>query len=80
MAYKEVLKAYREAETHMWEKDCWAARMSEVPHWIIIIIRRMSSYYNIIEHIHIGFRPFKLKCVFIYFINYSRKLSEILSP
>ena len=61
----------------MWEKDCWAACMSEVPHWIIIIRRRMSSYYNIIEHIHIRLRPFKLKCVFIYFINYSRKLSEI---
>ena len=37
--------------------------MSKVSHWIKI--RRMSSYYNILEHIPIGYRPFGLKCLYI---------------
>ena len=77
MVHKEALKAHREAETHMLEDDCWVAHVSEVPHWIIILKRRMSIYYNIIDHIPIEFRPFKVKCVFICFINYSRKLTKV---
>ena len=37
--------------------------MSKVSHWIKI--RKMSSYYNILEHIPIGYRPFGLKCLYI---------------
>ena len=43
------------------------------------MMREMSNYYNIIEHVSIKFRPFGLECVFICYINYSRKL-KCLSP
>ena len=69
----------RVVETHTWGGDCWVTRVSEVPHWIKM--RRMSSSYNIIEHIPIGLRPFGLKCVSICYINYSRKLPKVfISP
>ena len=41
----------------------------------------MSNKYNVIEYIAIGFRHFGLKYVFIYYINYSRKLFKVfISP
>ena len=40
-------------------------------------MRKMSSKYNLIEHINSGFRPFRLKCVFVCYINYSKKLSNV---
>ena len=40
-----------------------------------------SDLYNIIEHILNGLRPFGLKCVSIYYINYLRKLPKVfISP
>ena len=54
-------------------------RVSEVPHWIKI--KRMSNKYNIIEHIPIGFKPFRLKCISICYINYSKKPPKMfISP
>ena len=41
------------------------------------MMREMSNYYNIINHVSIKFRPFGLECVFIYYINYSRKLLKV---
>ena len=41
----------------------------------------MSNKYNIIEYIPVGFRPFGLKYVFIYYLNYLRKfLKMFISP
>ena len=57
------LESHREVETHTWEGNCWVTRVSEVPHWIKM--RRMIDYYDIIEHILIGFRHFGLKCLYM---------------
>ena len=41
----------------------------------------MSNKYNIIEHIPIGFKPFRLKCISICYINYSKKPPKMfISP
>ena len=67
MTHKEILKLTERQKLIREREIIGYTLVNEISHW------KMSSKYNIIEHIPIEFKPFGLKYFSIYYINYLKK-------